>query len=261
MTKDMNGNELWQEFIHTIARLRDENGCPWDREQTHESLKRYLIEESYEVIDAIDSGSDDKLCDELGDVLLQVVLHAQIAAEDGRFAIDDVVRNVNQKMIRRHPHVFGDDEITTSREVLGRWESIKAQEKDAGEQRRIMSVNRNLPALMLAQKVQEKAARVGFDWPDIQGPWDKLSEEIGELKEAANREQKSEELGDCIFALVNIARFMDLDAEDSLRHCVEKVIARFNFMEDEIEKQGRKFTDFDLEKLDKLWDEAKEQRG
>ena len=254
---DIKEQDVFRQFVDTVAHLRSEEGCPWDREQTHESLKRYLLEESYEVLDALESGSDEKICDELGDVLLQVVLHAQIAKEQGRFDIDDVLCNVNDKMIRRHPHVFGDNNVNSSQEVLNLWENIKAAEKKEGEKKRIMKVNTNLPALMLAQKVQEKAGRVGFDWPDIEGPLDKLDEEIGELKAAKTREEKEEELGDCLFALVNVARFLDLDAEDSLRGSVKKVIRRFNYMEDVIESLGKKFEEFSLKDLDELWDEAK----
>ena len=249
----------WLELVGIMRRLRGENGCPWDKEQNHESLKRYLLEESYEVLDAIDAADDASLADELGDVLLQVVFHAQIAAEQGRFTIDDVLAAVNGKMKRRHPHVFGEGSAENSAAVLTQWEAIKAEEKTAGgATRHIMKLNENLPALLLAQKVQDKAARVGFDWPDISGPWQKVYEELGELKQAQDREEQRDELGDAMFALVNLARFLGLDAEDSLRHTVKKFVARFNHIESSLAQSGKAWKDTTLAELDALWDEAKE---
>jgi len=248
----------WLELVGIMRELRGADGCPWDKEQTHESLKRYLLEESYEVLDAIDAADDAALCDELGDVLLQVVFHAQIAAEQGRFTIDQVLRGINLKMRRRHPHVFGAGSAENSAAVLSQWEAIKAAERTAqGEKRRIMKLNENLPALLLAQKVQDKAARVGFDWPDISGPWQKIAEELAELRRAQNREEQLDELGDSLFALVNLARFMDLDAEDSLRHTVKKFISRFNFIERRLAESGGDWREYSLAELDALWDEAK----
>jgi tetrapyrrole methylase family protein/MazG family protein len=250
----------WLELTGIMRRLRGENGCPWDKEQTHESLKRYLLEESYETLDAIDAADDAALCDELGDVLLQVVFHAQIAAEQGRFSIEDVLAAVNGKMKRRHPHVFGEASAANSAAVLTQWEAIKAGEKtSAGAKRQIMKLNDNLPALLLAQKVQDKAARVGFDWPDISGPWAKVYEELDELKQARGREEQRGELGDAIFAMVNLARFLDLDAEDSLRHTVKKFVARFNHIESRLAESGQAWEDSTLEELDALWEEAKER--
>ena len=251
----------WQKLIDIMAALRAENGCPWDKEQTHESLKRYLLEESYEVLDAIDSKDDAALCDELGDVLLQVVFHARLAEEEGRFNIDDVVDAVSNKMIRRHPHIFGEAHADNPDEVLTLWEQIKAKEKDSsGEKKRgIMKLNDNLPALMLAQKIQDKASRVGFDWQDIQGPKDKLREELAELDEAVTDAEKKEEFGDVLFAAVNVARFMDIDAEDALRQADHKFVRRFNYIEDEAAKQGKELTDLTLKEMDALWDEAKEK--
>ncbi|MCL1906253.1 MAG: nucleoside triphosphate pyrophosphohydrolase [Clostridiales bacterium] len=248
----------WLELTEIMGRLRGENGCPWDKEQTHESLKRYLLEESYEVLDAIDSADDGALCEELGDVLLQVVFHARIAAEEGRFTIEDVLASVNAKMKRRHPHVFGETSLDTAAAVLTQWEAIKAGEKANGGKQHIMKLNDNLPALLLAQKVQDKAARVGFDWPDIYGPWQKVYEELGELKQATSREEQRGELGDAMFALVNLARFMELDAEDSLRHTVQKFVARFDHIESRLAAAGRSWEDYTLKELDALWDEAKE---
>ena len=250
----------WLELTEIMRRLRGENGCPWDKEQTHKSLKRYLLEESYEVLDAIDAADDAALCDELGDVLLQVVFHAQIAAEQGRFTVEDVLAAVNGKMRRRHPHVFGEGSAANAAAVLTQWEAIKAGEKSAdGAKRQVMKLNYNLPALLLAQKVQDKAARVGFDWPDISGPWHKVYEELEELKQAGDSERQADELGDVIFALVNLARFMNFDAEDSLRHTIKKFVERFNYIEDSLAASDRAWQATTLEELDVLWEEAKKQ--
>lgn len=254
--------EKWQRLVEIMAQLRAPDGCPWDRAQDHQSLKRYLLEESYEVLDAIDANNDTALCDELGDVLLQVVFHAQIAAEQGRFAIDDVIDNVNAKMVRRHPHIFGEGHAETAEAVLSMWEQIKAKEREsapdgAAAARGLMKINDNLPALLMAQKVQDKAARVGFDWPDISGPWEKLREEMAELEAAQTQEQKLDELGDVLFAAVNVARFQQLDAEDALRHTVKKFIARFEYIERQLAEQGKEWGGATLEELDACWDEAK----
>lgn len=256
----MANTENWQEFIDIIAKLRAPDGCPWDREQSHQSIKHSLIEEAYEVVDAIDAADDVALCDELGDVLLQVVFHAQIATEEGRFSIDDVVEAVKTKMIRRHPHIFGNVTASNAEEVLTMWEQIKAEEKDSSQEKRgIMKVNENLPALMLAQKVQDKAHRVGFDWHDISGPKAKLAEELAELEAAETPEQRSEEIGDALFSLVNMARFMDIKAEDALRQAVRKFIRRFDYVEKAIEEHGEDWADLSLAEMDVYWDEAKEK--
>ncbi len=253
-----NKAQSWLELLTIMDKLRGENGCPWDKKQDHHSLKRYLLEESYEVFDAIEQNNDDLLAEELGDVLLQVVFHAHIAEEEGRFNIEDVIGHINRKMIRRHPHVFSDGKAQTAEQVLSEWELIKAQEKaKAKDKKHIMEVNTNLPSLLLAQKVQDKAARVGFDWPDIAGPWQKVAEEIEELKAAETKAQKQDELGDAIFALVNLARFMDVDAEDSLRHTVQKFIRRFDYIEAQLDNEHIAWKDADLTKLDALWDQAK----
>ncbi len=251
-----NKAQSWLELLTIMDKLRGENGCPWDKKQDHHSLKRYLLEESYEVFDAIEQNNDDLLAEELGDVLLQVVFHAHIAEEEGRFGIEDVIGHINRKMIRRHPHVFSDGRAQTAEQVLSEWELIKAKEK---AKKHIMEVNTNLPSLLLAQKVQDKAARVGFDWPDIAGPWQKVAEEIEELKAAETAAQKQDELGDAIFALVNLARFMNVDAEDSLRHSVQKFIRRFDFIEAQLENEQIAWQDADLNKLDALWNKAKGQ--
>lgn len=253
--------QKWQDLIDIMDRLRGDGGCPWDREQNHRSLKKYLLEESYEVLDAIDAENDEALCDELGDVLLQIVFHSRIAQEQGRFCIDDVVDVVNAKMIRRHPHIFGQAHADNSEDVLTMWEQIKAEEKTSGsgEKRGLMKINENLPALMLAQKAQDKASRVGFDWPDISGPRAKLSEEIGELDVAVTPEEKEAELGDVLFSAVNLARFMDVDAEDALRRSVRKFIDRFDYIENTLIKQGKNWGELSLAQLDEIWDAAKEK--
>lgn len=261
MTQKICDSTKWCELIQIMARLRGENGCPWDLEQDHDSLKRYLLEEAYEVLDAIERRNDVDLCDELGDLLLQVVFHAQIATEQGRFTIDDVVSGINAKMIRRHPHIFGQAQAEDSAQVLSMWEAIKAQERASdgpkAEKRGLMKVNQNLPALMMAQKVQEKASRVGFDWPDITGPKEKLQEELVELQSAATQEERVDEFGDVLFAMVNLARFLQVDAEEALRHTIKKFIARFAYIEQHMEEQGLHWGEATLEQLDQLWNEAK----
>ncbi len=247
----------WQRLINIMAELRSEEGCPWDREQDHQTLKRYLVEETYEVLDAIDSGSPEKLADELGDLLLQVVFHAQLEAEAGHFTINEVVEAINSKMIRRHPHVFGPQKTRTSQEVLGQWERIKATEKTGGQPRGVMEVNQNLPALMLAQKVQEKAARVGFDWPDVQGPWDKLQEELQELAAAQTPAEREDELGDCLFTLAKLASVLQTDAEGALRHTVQKFIRRFRHVEARMQAENLVWGETALAVMDGFWDEAK----
>lgn len=251
----------WQRLVAIMEQLRAPGGCPWDRAQDHQSLKRYFLEETYEVLDAIDSGDDRALCDELGDALLQVVFHAQIAREAGRFTIDDVLDQVNAKMVRRHPHIFGSGEAETPEAVLSLWEQIKAKEREGlpegSGSRGLMKVNDNLPALLMAQKVQDKAARVGFDWPDISGPEEKLREELAEFQAAATTEEKLDELGDVLFALVNVARFKELDAEDALRHTVKKFISRFNYIEEQMEARGSQWGEISLAEMDGYWNQAK----
>ena len=255
MTTDEEKREQFLKLLSIMKRLRGENGCPWDKEQNYEALKRYLIEESYEVFAAIDEKDMNHVCEELGDVLLQVVFYAQMGQEDGYFDMGDVLKSINEKMIRRHPHVFGDDDAQNSKEVLAKWELIK--QKEGKKKKKIMEINQNLPALLLAQKAQEKAARVGFDWPDIQGAYDKLAEELQEFKEAQNEEEKAEELGDVLFSLVNIARMLDMDSENIMRKATNKFIRRFNDMEQVLEQNGQEWQEYDLASLDLLWESAK----
>ena len=251
----------WQRLVEIMARLRAPDGCPWDKAQDHKSLNKYFLEEVYEVLDAIDRGSDESLCDELGDALLQVVFHAQLARERGVFTIDDVLDAICGKMERRHPHIFGTAHADDPDQVLSMWEAIKAQERKTShsEKRGLMDVNDNLPALMMAQKVQDKAHRVGFDWADEEGSWRKLAEETAELRAAASKEEALDELGDMIFAAVNLARFYDIDAEQALRHTNRKFMSRFGYIEECLDRQGLGWDSCDRDLLEELWRQAKEK--
>lgn len=246
-----------------IRKLRAPDGCPWDREQTHDSLKRYLIEETYEALEAVDSGDPSRLCDELGDVLLQVVLHAEIASEQGQFTMDDVVHGVAAKMIARHRHVFGDAEAATAEEVVALWERVKKVEKGHGTHaQNLRDVPPHLPALMRGYKVQHKAAKAGFDWDHIDGAWQKVHEEVAELQAAAvagNKAHMEEELGDLLFAVVNVSRFMDIQPELALSGTIEKFIRRFSQVEELAARNGQKLEEMTLADMDLLWDRVKEQ--
>ena len=250
------------ELLRTIvARLRAPDGCPWDREQTHASLRTALVEETYEALAAIDANDDENFCEELGDLLLHVVMHAQIASERGAFDFDAVARGIGEKMVRRHPHVFGEDRLTDSAAVLVRWEEIKRQEKaragGVGEPpSRMDGLPPSLPALMRAQKLQEKAAKVGFDWPDIRGVQEKVREEVAEV-EGATPETVGEEIGDLLFAAVNLARWHRLDAETTLRHATDKFARRFRHVETALRERGQAWETATFAELDALWNEAK----
>jgi tetrapyrrole methylase family protein/MazG family protein len=249
----------WSDLVEVMARLR--RGCPWDREQTHESLVPYLVEETYEVVDAIEARSDADLCEELGDLLLQIVFHAQLATERGSFSIADVVDGLSNKMIRRHPHVFGDQAVSSVAEVWQNWDALKALEPSAATRTsRLDGIPRGLGALQRAQKMQDKAARVGFDWPDESGVRAKLAEELEEL-EAARRDGDPaairEELGDVIFTVVNLARMLKIDAEGAMRDASAKFYARFTFMERRAETDGRKLGELSAGELESLWQLAK----
>ncbi|MGC8820123.1 MAG: nucleoside triphosphate pyrophosphohydrolase [Fervidobacterium sp.] len=238
-----------------MATLRSKNGCDWDKAQTHESLMPYLIEEAYEVLNAIDMRDDEELKEELGDVLLQVVFHAQIAKERNAFDIFDVIKTLSDKLIRRHPHVFGDAQGYS----YARWEEIKAKEKGSKKRTSIGDVNHALPGLSLARRVQENAAGVGFDWVKIEDVWDKVHEEIEELKNAKTLEETEEEIGDLLFAVVNLSRFLNVDPEVAIRKATEKFISRFEKMEKLIQNDGKKVEDLSLEELDKYWNRIKEK--
>ena len=261
----------FRRLLRIMERLQEPGGCPWDLEQTHESLKPYMIEEAYEALDAIDRGDYEDLKEELGDVLLQVLFHSVLAARFGRFHIDDVLRTSAAKMIRRHPHVFGEVEARTAGEVLANWERLKQHERagkaangdsDAAEPPPsvLAGVPSNLPALLRAQRMQEKAARVGFDWENPLQVLDKVEEELRELRaalEAGDKAHSREEFGDLIFSLVNLARFLDIDAENAVRETAEKFRARFAHVERRAHAQGRKLDAMTLAEMDALWDEAK----
>ncbi|MCO6430423.1 MAG: nucleoside triphosphate pyrophosphohydrolase [Deltaproteobacteria bacterium] len=246
-------------LIQITAKLRDPNGgCPWDLEQTHQTLKPYVIEEAHEVVDAIDAGPD-KLRDELGDLLLQVMLHSQIATEAGDFTIDDVVRGITEKMIHRHPHVFGDVKVKDSDEVLRNWEQ-KKREKLAEDKSILDGVPRSMPALLRAQRVGEKAARVGFEWPTLEGVRDKVYEEMNEFLEhlpsgTADREKLEDEFGDILFALTQLARRLKLNSEDLLSRATDKFSRRFKEME---KRAARSLADLTIDELDAIWEEVKQ---
>jgi MazG family protein len=250
----------WDDLVEIMARLR--MGCPWDREQTHRTLVPYLIEETYEVVEAIELSQLDGLCEELGDLLLQVVFHAQLATEVGKFSIADVVDALANKMVRRHPHVFADAVIEDVDAQWRNWERLKALEKTGRERRsRLDGIPKHLGALQRGQRMQEKAARVGFDWPDVYGVLDKLSEELHELAEARRAGQDDprvrEELGDVFFTLVNLARALGVDAETAMREANEKFYRRFAFMESRAAEGGKSLSDLDAGELEELWQLAK----
>jgi len=251
------------ELEEIMRRLRSEGGCPWDREQTHESLAPYLIEEAYEVKDAIVKKDDESLIDELGDVLLQVVFHATIGEEDGYFEFGDIVKTICEKMIRRHPHVFGDITVENSDEVLVNWQAIKDKEKsNKSISESMKSVTYSLPSLIRAQKVQKKAADVGFDWESAEHAFEKIVEEVEELRNAmleGNREDVGEELGDLLLILSNIARLLGLDAEQALTEATEKFIGRFTYIEEKLEKDGLKPSAVLLERMEALWQASKKR--
>ncbi len=249
-------------LFDVIQTLLASGGCPWDREQNHHTLRPCLIEETYEVIEAIDSGRMDKLEEELGDLLLQVAFHTALAEERADFTFQDVVNGITQKLIRRHPHVFGDVIVQDSQEVLRNWDIIKKREKgNAGEaEESVMArINRSLPALLLAEEVQKKAAKVGFDWDKFEDAWDKVYEEIDELKAAYldNNSNIEEEMGDLLFAIVNICRFLKISPEIALLGSVRKFLKRFAFIEDKLRQNGLKWEEMDLKSLDIIWEEAK----
>jgi tetrapyrrole methylase family protein/MazG family protein len=257
----MNYQQTGFEQVMTIMRrLRAPGGCPWDAEQSHESLKRYLLEEAYEVIEAIDTGSDELLKEELGDLLLQPVFHAAIAEERGAFTMDDVLATLADKLIRRHPHVFGDQEIKDSEAQIANWEKIKKAEK--GEERRsaLSGIPPHLPALMKAQKITEKASRVGFDWEHVDQVMAKVLEELHEFEEAlaqGRQDRMEAELGDLLFAIVNLGRFLSLDPEEALRKTITRFQSRFSHIEEQLHIRGRHLQDASLDEMEELWIEAK----
>jgi len=242
------------ELLDIQKRLLAPGGCPWDREQNHASLVRFLIEETYEVIEAINEGNMYKLREELGDLLLQIVFHAALAETAGHFDFADLTRLVAKKMVDRHPHVFGAMQLQTSEDVLDNWEDFKRKE---GKKYLLEGIPKGLPALLRAEKIQEKLNRVGFDWPNVEGALDKFKEEVEELVQAETDEDIIEEMGDVLFALVNVARFKKVEAEQALQQSNDKVTQRFNYIEQRVKESGRSFSEYSLEEMDAIWDEAK----
>ena len=239
-----------------IARLRRPDGCPWDREQTHRSLRINLLSECYEVLEALDRNDPDKLCEELGDLLLQIVLHAQIAADNGEFEIVDVIKSINSKIIHRHPHVFGDGQAATADEVMHNWETLKQEERE-GETSVLAGVPKHMPALAYAYEISRRAVRVGFEWEDLEGVIDKLLEEVREIKDAGSRQEKALEFGDHLFTLVNFARWQGIDSEAALREANDKFYKRFTRMEVLCRERGLLLNKLSFEEMDALWEEAK----
>ncbi len=251
----------FKRLCEIVRQLRAPGGCPWDREQTHESLVPGLLEEAYEVAEAIRAKDDANLREELGDLLLQVVMHAQIASEEGRFTIEEAAREVGEKLVRRHPHVFGESDARDTGAVLKQWDTIKRAEKSESETGYFTGLTKGLPALLRAQKAQTKAARVSFDWSEISDVVAKVDEELAETKAAiAARDPEAieEEIGDLLFAVVNLARKQKLEAETVLAAATEKFVRRFHLMEGELQRQGKTLGEVDLEALDKIWNRVKE---
>ncbi|GIW41234.1 MAG: nucleoside triphosphate pyrophosphohydrolase [Candidatus Binatia bacterium] len=251
--------EAFLELVEIMARLRRE--CPWDRRQTHRSLEPYVIEEAYEVVDAVEAGDFEELKKELGDLLLQVVFHAELAREEGRFGIEDVLVAICEKLRRRHPHVFGDVTVSGAEEVLRNWARIKAEERaERGADSVFAGVPRALPALLRAHRLGEKAARVGFDWRDADAVWEKVREEVAEVDRARSeggRDRVEREVGDLLFALASFCRHLDLDAEGALRRALDRFERRFARMEELLRQRGRRVEEASPEELDAAWEEAK----
>lgn len=253
----MKATQNFDDLVEIVKILRKE--CPWDRKQTHESIKDNLIEEAYEAVEAIDQNDFDELKKELGDLLLHVVFHSNMATETDSFTIEEVIYTIQDKLIRRHPHVFGDEVAEDEQQVAENWETIKLKE---GKQSVLDGIPKHLPSLIRAQRMQEKASNVGFDWPETNQVWEKLEEELRELREALNSgdiEESREEFGDLLFSLVNLGRFFDLNAEDALRLTNRKFEKRFRYIEERLSKEGINISDATLEQLDKYWDQAKSQ--
>ncbi len=257
-TQKTNIGEKFENLVHIMAELRSDNGCPWDKEQTHVTLTQYLLEEAYEVLESIDENNDEALKEELGDLLLQVVFHAQIASEKNTFDMAKVIDAITDKLVRRHPNVFGDVKIKTAEEQSINWEKLKKQE---GKESILDGVPKAFSALLRAKRLQQKASTVGFDWPVEEPVWQKILEEIDELKIARQEESKErveEEFGDLLFSLVNISRFLKINPEDALRKTSEKFIARFKNMEREFTLKGEEISEATLEELDVAWEKQKE---
>lgn len=255
--------DSFDKLLQIMAVLRSEGGCPWDREQTRETLKPYLLEETYEVMEAIDEGDPENIREELGDLLFQIVFHCRLGWELGEFDMQDVIEKISSKMVGRHPHVFGDAVFNTSAEVLQQWEDRK---KEEGKNRDsiLEGVPKQLPSLSRARKIQSRASKVGFDWTSVSDVLDKLEEELREFRAALDRKKQNEiedELGDVFFSLVNVARFVGVDPEDALRKTISKFISRFRYIEMKAADQGRGLADMTLKEMDALWEEAKGRKN
>lgn len=261
MDKKTSSGDVFGDLLKVMARLRGNNGCPWDKEQTHASLGRFLIEESYELLEALEWGDSGKIREELGDLLHQIVFHCQIAAERGAFTAADVVNELKEKMVRRHPHVFSGHALPDSDAVIKQWARLKAKEKNRDTPTSALgNLPKSMPALARAQTITERASQVGFDWPSIDRVWQKIEEELNELKEAyatGTRERIANELGDLLFSLVNLSRFLELQAETVLAQTVSRFNKRFAYIERQLRKKGKPLTATSLEEMDHLWNEAK----
>ena len=250
------GHDSFAAFRELIARLRNPDGCPWDRQQTHASLKTTLLEESYEVLQALEKGAPEELCEELGDLLLQIMLHSQIAAESGHFDVDDVVRGITAKIIRRHPHVFGDAKAENAEQVMQRWELLKREGREEGDSQ-LAGVPPEMPALAYSYSIQRRAAGVGFDWEDEDGILEKLGEEMEELRKTEEHEERVREFGDLVFTLVNAARREGVDLEMALRGTNDRFRRRFQYMEQICRRRGTSLDKLSPQEKDTLWEEAK----
>ncbi|MEW6001800.1 MAG: nucleoside triphosphate pyrophosphohydrolase [Nitrospirota bacterium] len=251
----------FQELLKIMEELRGERGCPWDKEQTRESLKPFIIEESYELIESIEEGDAEKIKEELGDLLFQIVFQCQIAKEKKEFDMPDVIKKIGEKMIARHPHVFGEAEYKTTGEVLVHWEEQKKRE-GKGRESILEGVPKALPSLLRARRLQDRVGKVGFDWKRVEDVLDKLDEELKEFKKAMemkNRDEIEDELGDIFFMLVNVSRFINVNPEDALRKTIGKFISRFRYIEMKAADEGKELSEMTLEEMDKLWDRAKER--
>jgi tetrapyrrole methylase family protein / MazG family protein len=255
-------HKVFADLVAIMARLRGKDGCPWDRSQTKEDLKPFLIEETYEILEALDRGDDQGLQEELGDLLFHIIFMARIAEEEEAFNINDVIQGIAEKMRRRHPHVFGSADVSDAHEVEVNWAKLKAAEKPRGSL--MEGLPRHLPALMRAYRLTQRAAQVGFDWEDTDQVWAKLEEELKEFQEALREERKEalqEELGDILFTLVNLARFIGVDPEDALRRVTNKFAQRFTYIEQRLQEQGKTPQEASLATMDALWEESKGKKG
>jgi tetrapyrrole methylase family protein/MazG family protein len=263
MKKTPAAGKGFSELIAIMSQLRGEQGCPWDREQTHDSLKSFLLEESYELLEAIERGNSDEMEEELGDLLHQILFHCQIASEQGHFSAEQVLTHLKEKLIRRHPHVFSGRSLPNSEAVLQHW--VKAKAKEKGSEKADSSLGklpRAMPALARAQKVGERASYFGFDWPGPEQAWDKIEEELSELKSAVssgNNTRVGEEMGDLLFSVVNLCRFLKVEAELTLAQTITRFLKRFSYIESRLRAQGKSLSETPLAEVDSLWEEAKDQ--